>query len=403
MRADLALTMTMLLLALPAAAAEQEPPEAVTLLHDALAALQTGNHRQAEDLALQAATHPRQPQGQAWLVLAAAQEEAGQADLAADSLSRFLATNPGEPLKRYARRQLKGIRQPRNRQDRPSLDEQLSEMRRLIYAVVETETYVERSEHFVVHGRNKGLMQLIAVQAETAYQQICLDLFCDSNALATSADIYVWPDSDSFRQHVPDAPQGSLGLATLASGDQGHRIDLVQTDKDGGLSMDMLTRVLPHEICHLLTAEFLARSPRRRQAPAALPLAIEEGLAGLAESDAGEQRMAIAAAAAAAGKHIPLATLLDADHLEDVDDPQLFYAQSISVMAFLKERLGKRQFTRWLDQLRRGHDPAEAIQRTLASRTDKDMLEKLEDAWVDHVSLQAHVDDALAVDAEDRD
>ncbi|MBS3820671.1 MAG: hypothetical protein GVY16_00170 [Planctomycetes bacterium] len=382
-----------LLLAATVTPATEQPDatDAPQRLHQSLLALQAEDYPQAERLAVDAARDRRQPQPRGWLVAAVACKRSGRHAEAETALRRFLATRPGDAMRRYAERQLRGLTDARD-DDVPSLEERLSPLEKNVFAVVETEPSIERSEHFTVHGWNKGLLELIAREAEAEMARLREQILPAEAPIALAADIHVWPDREAYRKNAPHAPADSLGCAApRRQPDDGHRIDLLQRNDDGELSIPMLTNVLPHEICHLMIEEFMAQAVPGRRNAARLPLAMKEGLAGLAENDGSNEQTELAGAAAAAEQHIPLEDLLDIDRYEQAAPPALFYAESYSFVDFLHSRLNRRQFGELLKHLRRGRDVHDALQRTLATPDDRHFAETLEAAWRDHAILQAQM------------
>jgi hypothetical protein len=390
------LAVTVLLLAAYASAGvvHVRPANARERLHAALAALQDRAYAKAEGLALQAAQDDQAPQPSGWIVAAIACRRAERPHQARDALQAFLAVEPGSNLHPWVLNELRDLTREIRAESTPSLDEQLSPLEKDVFAVVEVQRSTHRSEHFAVHGHNTDFNRFLAEYAETTLTELKEDLLPGSESLAVAADIYIWPDEESFREHaaLPFAEGTSHPAETP-------RIDLLQRDEDGKLRLSTLTDVLPHELAHLLLEAFLADAPAGVARPD-VPLAIKEGFATLAEKSPQHDRAALAGTAAAAQRHIPLEKLLDIATYDDVDHLPLFYAQSHSFVDFLRTKLTRMQFARFFQEIRRGQNVNQALQRTLVTPQDSDFARKLEAAWRDHAILQAQIVETLGHNAD---
>ena len=142
--------------------------------------------------------------------------------------------------------------------------------------------------------------------------------------------------------------------------------------QDVDIDVNMLDRILPHEICHLVLAE--------RFGDAHCPLPLNEGLAMMAETTLHNDRIRLAAAALASHRKIPLRRLLAATRVQ-ADDAAVFYAESHSLVSFLHARLTARQFRDLLANLKDGCPFGDALQRALYLPPDEDFLPRLADAW----------------------
>lgn len=136
--------------------------------------------------------------------------------------------------------------------------------------------------------------------------------------------------------------------------------------------MEMLDRVLPHEMCHLVLAELFGE--------AVCPLALGEGLAMLAEASVDNSRIVLAGTAMTGEGKIPLARLLLMERFAK-DEAAVFYAEAFSFADYLQSRMTRRQFREMLDHVKAGRPLDEAIQRALYVPCDEALLGKLARAW----------------------
>lgn len=375
----------------------QAPPRnALQTLHLAIQALQDESYAEAETLARRAAEHAQSPEPYAWLITAVACQRTQQFDRAQIALENFLAAMDDPELRTHALERMRQLAAP-SLAPEIALVEQLAPAQLQALATVEAQPSVYQSEHFTVHGHNASLLQLVAQQAELTLARLQRDLLPAETAIAVAADIYLWPDAEARDEQAPPCPAGADGaIHPLAGETATHRIDLLQRNPEGELAADMLTDVLPHELCHLLVETFLAIGQPGSAEPASMPLAMREGLATLAETYPDARYVRLAGTAAAADAHIPLEELLAIDTYDDVDHLSLFYAESYSFVQFLHARLTRGQFSELMEHLRKGHDVHDALERTLAARHEEAFAQKLEAAWRDHAILQAQIIDAFA-------
>ena len=173
---------------------------------------------------------------------------------------------------------------------------------------------------------------------------------------------------------------------TFRDGKHVRRIDLTQCDAKGRFDTTMIDRVLPHELCHLVLADYFG--------DAACPLLLEEGLATLAESTLDQRRVVQAGAVLAKPNHTSLEKLLRWQR-EDIRYPEQFYALAFSFVEFLRDLLTREQFADLLYHVKSGCHLTEALQRALYAPPDELFLPSLTAAWEDHAVADAQFIEAL--------
>ena len=125
-------------------------------------------------------------------------------------------------------------------------------------------------------------------------------------------------------------------------------------------------------MCHLVLAEFFGDAP--------FPLALNEGMAMLAEARVDNSRITLAGAAVAGEKKIPLRRLLTINRCKS-DNAAVFYAESFSVTAYLHGRMTPRQFHEMLVHIKTGCPLDDAVQRAMYVPRDDEFLKRLTKAW----------------------
>ena len=389
-RTILALCLLAAVIGLPARGADPPVP-AVEGIQQGLTALSEGDGRLAEQIALAVTRSPDRGAWRAWLIVATARERLGRKDEAADAYREFMSrcADPGE--RAYAagcaRRCDRAKAAPAADGSRRLTDDDLARL-----AEVADQTFTESSEHFVVRARNAELARIVARQAEADLERICGTLL-GGQAYPHTVDIHIWTDVAEYRRHATSAAEWSGGSYRLARGEDGfmiRRIDLTQLDAQRRFDPAVLDRVLPHEMCHLVIGELFGG--------AHCPLAINEGMAMMAEATTHNGRIRLAGAAVATGAATDLSALLRLGRCDDVN-PDVFYALSYSLMAFLHSRLTAGQFRETLGHLKDGLALDEALQRALYEPPNEEFLASLERSWRAEVLRQSQFLQALDVAA----
>ena len=346
-------------------------------LQESLAALAAGDLAGAERIAVESARANGPAGEQAWIIVAEARRRAGKFAQARQAYQAFLAVCIDPAERAYAADQIAFCTR---REAGAPKSVGLSDEQRRKFRKVEDRDHTESTEHFVVRARNAELARAVAVRAERALGRICRSVLAGQE-YPHSVRIYVWPTIQEYRKHAGKTEwEGGSFTLRRQDGRTVRRIDLTQLDSKGRFDGDMLTRILPHEMCHLVLTESFG--------DAACPLAIDEGLAMLAEEATDNSRVLLAGAAVVGDEMIPLERLLAMDRC-DGDSPEAFYAEAFSLTDYLHSRLSAGQFREVLDHLRAGLPLDEAIQRALCVPGDDAFLDRLSRAWQAEAVKQA--------------
>lgn len=385
--------LTFVLAALSVAWADIDPsnespaPNDDAKLQRALDSLKKGDYEGAE-LRSQALLRRNADLNRVWLVIAKSRQERKMYNEAAAAFRNYLTDCPSGELRQFVAEQIQSCRKAASAPaPLQAATAGLTPHDLLDLARIDEAAHTESSEHFVVKARNAKLAKLVVGQCETALARICGDLL-GGQEFPHSVRINVWGDAKEYRDNAQDAPEWSGGAfsVTTAGGVTIRRIDLTQTDGDGKFSTIMLDRVLPHELCHLVTQEYFG--------DANCPLFLNEGLAMLSETVVDNGRLTLAGAALSGKERLPLERLLSSRR-DGMDKVEVFYAEAYSFTEYLRTRLAARQFKDFLDHVRGGCTVADALQRALYLPDDDAFLPALAEAWQDRAIQQAQATRAL--------
>ena len=359
-------------------------------IQDALSALAENDPLRAEAVAAGVVGSERDGAWRAWMIVAAARQRQGRHRQALEAYRQFLALCRDPAERTYAIERIRKCRLAFAPPPRPvPASKLLSRRRRAELAEVDSQQYTESTEHFVIRAYNGSLAKLVGSQAEVSLRRICR-IILSGQDYPHAINLYVWPDVAEYRKHAVSAAEWSGGSFTLrhdASGQTVRRIDLTQRDGDGGFDVVMLDRVLPHELCHLVLTELFG--------DARCPLALNEGLAMMAEAEVDNSRVLLAGAAVAGGdRKIALETLLLMDQCK-AENAAVFYAEAFSLTCFLHCRLTPEQFRETLAHIKGGCTLEEAVQRALYVPYEEAFLERLARSWENEAVRQSQFLKAL--------
>ena len=203
-----------------------------------------------------------------------------------------------------------------------------------------------KSQHFLVmHMADEAFATKVADAAENYYQTIAEDLGYARKAgfwlWENRVHILIYPTVDAFRV-ANNAPGWAAGKANPKL----HEIDGCRTSGDG-----FVANVLPHEMAHLILAEFVGVER--------LPQWVNEGFAVWEQN--GRK-----SAPPPGGAKTPWFTLeqLSAMDVRQETDPnrvQLYYTQAASLVGFLITTYGGERFGNFCRELRDGKPLNEAV------------------------------------------
>jgi hypothetical protein len=181
-------------------------------------------------------------------------------------------------------------------------------------------------------------------------------------------DVYLYPTTRLMVQLGGGDPKAGSAAAQPSRLYRGRvlsrRLNLAADDAE------LLDHTLPHEISHIIVSDLVA---------ARVPLWGHEGLAVLEEPAAVQRRYdAALAAALAGGRAFSVKALMEMTRYPDRPHVTLFYAQSLSLARFLRERAGAARLIAFL------RDAPGGVEAALSAHYGIDLL-ALQRAWQESV------------------
>ncbi len=228
-------------------------------------------------------------------------------------------------------------------------------------------------DHFIVYHENRSLANKAAWRAEYHYKKILRHMGV--------ADFHPWEKGEkcvilifgSQDEYVKEtgAPEWSGGLAFKDK-------DIIATF-EGSIGLE--DRILPHELTHLVLKEYFGKSD--------IPLWLTEGMAQYEEeSTLGYGYKKNTMKAARGNKSLRLKDIFEAKYLpEDGEECALFYAQSASIIDYMRAQLLQTQFSVFLKEIKNGVAMDEALKRSYQWKFPKG-VEDFERRWLEYVTTK---------------
>lgn len=221
----------------------------------------------------------------------------------------------------------------------------------------------EKSQHFVIYYQESpaGFVDEVITKAEDYYNSIVDELGFrrfDFWNWDNRAKIYLYKDSLDYHN---DTQRVGWSGAIVSVKERTIKTYIGQEN--------FFDSILPHEMTHIIFREFIGDKKD-------LPLWVDEGIASSQEKSSLALRLQIAK------KLIQRNLYLKFDKLSEIKDstlvsPNVFYAESASIIVFLMEQFGKDRF---LDLSRKVRDGTE-WQKALLSTYGFASLDEMEQAW----------------------
>ena len=238
-----------------------------------------------------------------------------------------------------------------------------------------------KGRHFVIYYHphtDQSQIRPVLRAAEDYYQKICdivgFTRYSDFWTWDQRAKIFIFPNQASFLERT-GAPAWSMGYADRDSYLFKSRA-IVTYEQEKSL----FDELLPHEISHLILHDFI---------PAAnLPVWVDEGIAQLQEKNKYAAADGYMKALVRQGQYVRLNFLNQWNIRQETDAAkvQIFYAQSLSVIRFLREQYGKENFRRFCRNLRDEKPIEEALRFAYPKKIGS--LKELEQLWVEFIINQ---------------
>jgi len=225
----------------------------------------------------------------------------------------------------------------------------------------------EKTQNFIIYYQagDMTFIRGLADAAERNYNSIVDELGfrrMDFWVWDNRAKIYIYPDSKEFHKDT-EGEDWSKAVVYVRG----------RTIKSFIGQQGFFDSILPHEMTHIIFREFIGTN-------IALPLWIDEGVATSQEKSHLEGRLQFARELIRKNKYIDFQKFLRLYKIVD-DEPQVFYAQSASIITFLIRRYGKERFLDFSRKLRDGI-PWDAALLSVYGFAD---LSEMEAAWKEFI------------------
>ncbi len=247
-------------------------------------------------------------------------------------------------------------------------------------SVVYPQTTTQRTEHFDITTTNPVLADVLAERVEIIFDRVRRTVLGDQ-LFPHRIELIVYPDQAAFLKALP-APHwcgGGYLFAPRPDGTARRAVLLWQVDDKNLFRASLLSRELPHELAHVVLREYFGQT--------ACPLWLDEGLACLAESDAGQSTAGRMGELLNRQAATPLVEMIDRIQPE-LDRPASFYVEAASWTGFLRRNLTDAQMNALLGQLKDGQKPSVALSRVLFLDNQPGWLEAMERRWHESVAKE---------------
>lgn len=242
------------------------------------------------------------------------------------------------------------------------------------------------TEHFTVKTHNDKLAEYVAARAEH-YLVTLLQTFLGGGLYPHKVPLTVYRDHAEYvaagnpqwsggGTMVGKAIDEKLGVKLV------RKIDFFQLLQDGALNPELVKpRVIPHELTHLVLAEYFGDSQHT------VPRWFQEGIAQWVEAGTREQADEEVSNRIVMGSkyYIPLVTLVELmDYPPDRSTIQAFYVESASFMGFVVDTFTREKIFALINEYKKGSRGADAFRNVLGIG-EKDMMQRMQKQWLERL------------------
>ncbi|MFC1698710.1 peptidase MA family metallohydrolase [Candidatus Omnitrophota bacterium] len=204
------------------------------------------------------------------------------------------------------------------------------------------------TEHFIVYYEDLMQSKIVADRAEYYYEKIAYDLDYDKSIYwPQKCEVFIIPSEEKWEEYMRGLVRrfDHIGGFVPSTGEK--EIYLCT------LSLPYLSVTFPHELTHLIFAEFAGG--------AAIPLWLNEGLA-IYESGLIGYADEMLREKVKQAEHMPLKDMLESeDYPQSEEGMKLYYAQAEKTVEFLITQHGRKRFSRLCRLLFGGQSFAKAL------------------------------------------
>jgi len=232
---------------------------------------------------------------------------------------------------------------------------------------------IKKSTHFIIHYQKSipsHYITTIARKAEKYYNTITKELgFRRFNFWTWNkrCKIYLYSSREVYYNNtqIPSWSQARVEVKERIIYGFLEKKDFVR----------FIEEILPHEMGHLIFREFVGYETK-------LPLWLDEGIACFVEKRNKQKRLNLAKKIVNTDAFISLEKLTSTSK-NSLDDPDVFYAESASIIDFLLEKYGRDKFVEYCRSLRDGNHWKESLLRVY----DFSEFSQIGDEWVKYLLL----------------
>ena len=232
---------------------------------------------------------------------------------------------------------------------------------------------VVKSQHFLVYYlQDKAFAVEASRRAEKYYRKIASALgysrYDKFWQWENRAKVYIYPTQEEFVAGTGVPRKWANGMAKYDE----------RTIISYSRNMDFLDALLPHELTHLIFRDFVGYPA----SGGGIPLWMDEGVAQWQEKGKKEKADKVVKALIAEKRYIPVADLMRLDVRKE-DDKRIardFYAEAVSLVAFLIDSYGGSKFTLFCRRLRDGESVNDAL--SFVYKNSINDINELEKKWL---------------------
>ena len=205
---------------------------------------------------------------------------------------------------------------------------------------------VKKSDHFIILSNSApiGYTDEVVTRAEEYYNSITDELgfsrYAEFWTWENRAKIYLFDNREDYRKNSKQPGWSGAGVNVMK------KEMVTYVDRD-----DFFDEILPHEMGHIVFREFIGYKRK-------LPLWVDEGIASFLEKKNRADKIMLASALVRTSQFMDIAELQKVKRT-NMFMPQVFYAESASVIDFLLDQYGQEKFVnfcRGLQKLRDDQD-----------------------------------------------
>jgi len=235
----------------------------------------------------------------------------------------------------------------------------------------------EKSKHFVIKmptSESSSWGRSVLRKAEGYYtkvtKQIGYPRYQNFWTWEERVEIIIYVDSETYIRNSGQ-PEWSRGGTSIRDGNLLTTRRISSYRQEGGF----IDKILPHEISHLILRDFIGFDKN-------IPIWFDEGIAQLQEKNKIQRADEALKDLVKKQIYIPFELLLryDIRKEEESSKVSLFYAQSLSVVHFLIQKFGSKDFGELCRALKSGGDFEEALASAYTSNIES--MVDLEEKWV---------------------